>query len=962
MKLTPTVRVGDRYPEKEGPTSPSLDAKQFDELWEVVRQDSDRRHDTTEQPKLDTRPNEGFTQTQLEKVGSRDQDPEFSSTSLRDLYQHVKSNPQTTRSDIEALDNCVPRKIVEDARDRYQNCVRLGKDEEARQALDEGLRKLEEYKDDDHVDTTPWKKSIAELLIDQGRKEEARDLLSKCPAQVRGTQTARPEASLEHQRIGPDDHYQELRNIAQNIDDLDLFRRAEAWDKALASAGTLYEIDPTYFDLNHPVAGFDKIRRVLHLGLLHEIDAEQTKKPNWRGRLLSGALEIYNHGCRAPELYDEFLDPHGANLWLFDRSEGANIFFSAARICTYFDKEGLLDEKGKPVMPPQFRPTLTGRDWRRQALYFLEQGRSRALLDSISRGTAVTDRQRRLLQRMVRKDLARNDMASIADAAVRSIKKRESSVPTPAPTPPRDDSDPAAKHQRLPCVAEQEGTMSGCSRRPQKPPFAKDGTPLLSVETSNIVGTSTSSFTASPASGLAPHATEAELLANMKIQIRWRKALLYALTKNPTIGAVLPSEIEELLPSIPSDTIVVEYALASAAPCGVMTIVVASDGVRAAEWKKINAVEIQQCIADLRASMQSSPTRMRESTRAIALPSPSPPRPAPRPAGPERKRSAVFQEHLNKLLRDAVVSPVEPHLRGKKKLIIIPSGDLAHVPWNIFFDRPITVVPSLNIWSRLQNQANATTYQDPRVSVVSNAPQDKERVKKNLPALRDIPYSRIEALYIARLHAQWPFIADDNDREAFEAAANGTQILHLCAHSTFDPDSPMSSSIQLFRKPLTMADWRALSIKADLVVFSSCLSGISKAYDSGSTIGFAHTLLGTGTRAFMGSLWPVDDAATLLLMVMFYEAMRKPLPAAEALFEAQRRMRSLTEADLLELIDELEDVADDVGVGSFVINPSYWIEQLRKLDVRELAEERYWAAFVLTGYGSRAIYPPAMGE
>jgi CHAT domain-containing protein len=167
----------------------------------------------------------------------------------------------------------------------------------------------------------------------------------------------------------------------------------------------------------------------------------------------------------------------------------------------------------------------------------------------------------------------------------------------------------------------------------------------------------------------------------------------------------------------------------------------------------------------------------------------------------------------------------------------------------------------------------------------------------------------------------------------------------------------MSSSLQLFREPLTMTDWHKLSIKADLVVFSSCLSGISKAYDSGSTIGFAHTLLSTGTKAFVGSLWPVDDAATLLLMIMFYEELRRPLPAADALYNAQTRMRTMTETELHDLIDELEDVAIDNGIEGYVLNPEHWIEELRQLNVEELAEERYWAAFVLTGYGSSIIYP-----
>jgi CHAT domain-containing protein len=301
---------------------------------------------------------------------------------------------------------------------------------------------------------------------------------------------------------------------------------------------------------------------------------------------------------------------------------------------------------------------------------------------------------------------------------------------------------------------------------------------------------------------------------------------------------------------------------------------------------------------------------------------------------------------------------VEPHLEGKKKIIIVPSGDLAHVPWRIFFDMPITVVPSLEIWLRLQAEVKTKEPQQPKLSIVSTAPEDKEKRMKAEPYIRNIPFSRIEALYIARLHGHSPFLADDKDHSDLEDLTKDTQILHICAHSNFEPESPMTSSLELFRKPLTIRDWHKLSIKADLVVFSSCLSGYSKAYDSGSTIGFAHTLLGTGTKAFIGSLWKVNDRATLLLMTMFYEELRKPLPAVDALYEAQRRMRNLTNDGLREMVDRLEQVALQNGkTRPYVINARYWLEDLRYSDAKEWQQERYWAAFVLTGYGSNIIYP-----
>lgn len=80
-----------------------------------------------------------------------------------------------------------------------------------------------------------------------------------------------------------------------------------------------------------------------------------------------------------------------------DHVDCANLFFSAARMCIYFDQHGFFDELGNKLLPRGFTqrfsthafrcsPPLEQVDWCQQALWFIEQGRSRALLESIIRG------------------------------------------------------------------------------------------------------------------------------------------------------------------------------------------------------------------------------------------------------------------------------------------------------------------------------------------------------------------------------------------------------------------------------------------------------------------------------------------------------------------------------------------------------------------------------------------------
>jgi hypothetical protein len=139
----------------------------------------------------------------------------------------------------------------------------------------------------------------------------------------------------------------------------------------------------------------------------------------------------------------------------FDHVDCANLFFSAARVCIFFDKKGVFDKRGASLMPEQFTkkfkrsslpcsPPLTEKDWRHQALQFLEQGRSRALFESIVRGEKiVTPMQRRLLI---------DDVVFAAKESIR-VRRRSDSVLSPpssrsasmsganSPTSPIDSND-----------------------------------------------------------------------------------------------------------------------------------------------------------------------------------------------------------------------------------------------------------------------------------------------------------------------------------------------------------------------------------------------------------------------------------------------------------------------------------------------------------------------------------------
>ena len=78
-------------------------------------------------------------------------------------------------------------------------------------------------------------------------------------------------------------------------------------------------------------------------------------------------------------------------------------------MCIYFDQNGFFDELGNKLLPKGFTerfkthafrcsPPLEEADWCQQALWFIEQGRSRALLESIIRGEEeIVPREKKML-------------------------------------------------------------------------------------------------------------------------------------------------------------------------------------------------------------------------------------------------------------------------------------------------------------------------------------------------------------------------------------------------------------------------------------------------------------------------------------------------------------------------------------------------------------------------------------
>jgi CHAT domain-containing protein/tetratricopeptide (TPR) repeat protein len=219
------------------------------------------------------------------------------------------------------------------------------------------------------------------------------------------------------------------------------------------------------------------------------------------------------------------------------------------------------------------------------------------------------------------------------------------------------------------------------------------------------------------------------------------------------------------------------------------------------------------------------------------------------------------------------------------------------------------------------------------------------------------------------------------DRLARAGALKDYRLLHLASHGQANPDHPDRTALILAQDRLpTLRERSALVLQgqvppdgrltvhtirtrwkldADLVVLSACESGLGAQTNREGMLGFAHALLQSGAHSVVLSRWKVDDSATALLMMRFYQnllgkraGLKEGMPRAEALREAKTWLRQLRRAEAERLLAGLLD-----GVPRGERASIKKALPLRKPDAgasprkqdRPFDEPYFWAAFVLLG-------------
>ncbi len=294
------------------------------------------------------------------------------------------------------------------------------------------------------------------------------------------------------------------------------------------------------------------------------------------------------------------------------------------------------------------------------------------------------------------------------------------------------------------------------------------------------------------------------------------------------------------------------------------------------------------------------------------------------------------------------------------KLIIIPDGSLAHLPFEcLLMDRAdmstvqyknlpylihkvsISYNYSAALWyeNRLVKTNNtnghifamAARYES--VANSSNTMRQPQYVALRRK-LSHLPAAEAEVAALAKKYVGSFRFDSMASEHKFKQGVKNFGIIHLAMHAILDEKYPILSSLALTEDGdpnennfLQAYEISKLDLNANLAVLSACETGFGKFEHGNGMSSIARSFMYAGVPALVVSLWQVDDLATSKIMKSFYAHLSDGLDKADALRQAK-----------LDYIN---------GSSSRSAHPIFWAPYIQlgnsaPIAIQEKSNARYW--------------------
>jgi CHAT domain-containing protein len=285
----------------------------------------------------------------------------------------------------------------------------------------------------------------------------------------------------------------------------------------------------------------------------------------------------------------------------------------------------------------------------------------------------------------------------------------------------------------------------------------------------------------------------------------------------------------------------------------------------------------------------------------------------------------IFQIYGYKLY-SYLIEPIKKYLNSND-LIISPDDILSFLPFETFLtsksvnvdliyrklpylmnDYNISYAYSATLLSEngrvkpsFRNKAIvfSPTYKTPiNIDSVATERQSFGRILRALPSARD------EAEYVTGITHGTLFSDTSATESNYKKKAGDFDIIHLAMHAYIDIQNPILSRL-FFSKlsddgpyyGLNAFEVYAISLKAKMVVLSSCNTGAGNLKRGEGILSLARGFIYSGSKSVIMSLWEVDDKSGTDIVKSFYMYLKSGYSKSEALRKA--RMKYLKSAGTL---------------------------------------------------------------
>jgi CHAT domain-containing protein len=285
---------------------------------------------------------------------------------------------------------------------------------------------------------------------------------------------------------------------------------------------------------------------------------------------------------------------------------------------------------------------------------------------------------------------------------------------------------------------------------------------------------------------------------------------------------------------------------------------------------------------------------------------------------------------LSRQLYEKLINPIRLVIRDRKKLIVVPHGRLFYIPFEALISgnrrgKDLSGADYMIKQYAFSYHYSAWLWLHSAVAMAENRPKSfigfapvfgGDIGEKILPdQSRDIviggvrfprlPGTEMEVRAIMNLfkskrkQAKGHFHDDASEEHFKDLEMKDYCIIHVATHSLKTENNPKLSGL-IFAQPkdssrredgiLYSGETYNLNLNAELIVLSSCESGIGKLVKGEGMIALNRGFLYSGIQNTIFSLWKVDDKTTSRLMIELYRNILAGKDYASALQRAKLKL------------------------------------------------------------------------